>query len=241
MSTRGLIDERNKVLWDLLNLTSTIIVGEHDKPYYEVIHYDSHHIILVENGKRCPASFTHELLHIYIRRKGISIGEHISKHIKGKVNISEHLSKSLLDHLCNTLDHIKMLPLYLDLGYERDLFISDYHKNKLDKKAIRSLVQHFTPQSSLWGYAFDEFIGKYFAAIACPNESYDYSERLAQMNKLSPDLFAILDRFTNRWKEFDYEGRSNNSEVCELMVSIFLGEIESWAKGQILIQPKTTL
>ena len=64
----------------------------------------------------CADSFTHELLHIYLRSKGVFIGARLKRKLQSSKTLSIIYSEPLLEHLGNCLDHIKMLPIYLELG-----------------------------------------------------------------------------------------------------------------------------
>lgn len=143
MDTNGLIDNRNLGLWNSLIMVHDIEIRKEMRPDYLAFSKSGKTIISVPYDNIDPASFTHELLHIYLRTKDIFIGGGLTLSIKESEILSRIFSDNLIEHIGNCLDHIKMLPEFLDLGFDENDFLSDYSVNKLTDKEILKIKKHY--------------------------------------------------------------------------------------------------
>lgn len=187
MDTNGLIDNRNLELWNSLRMVHDIEIRKEKRPDYLAFSKNGKTIIFVPFDNVDPASFTHELLHIYLRTKKVFIGGGLTVSIKESEKLSRIFSDNLIDHIGNCLDHIKMLPEFLTLGFSENDFLSDYSVNKLTDEEIFKIKKHYTTtilfKKVYDAAAVDFFIGKYFAASSFPNKSYDYQSQLKELEK----------------------------------------------------------
>jgi len=126
MDTNGLIDNRNLELWNSLLTIQDIEIRREKRPDYLAFSKSGKTIIYVPIDYLDTASFTHELLHIYLRTKEVFIGGRLTLSIKESEKLSKIFSDNLIDHFGNCLDHIKMLPEFLNLGYNERDFLSDF-------------------------------------------------------------------------------------------------------------------
>ncbi|AYD46395.1 hypothetical protein D6B99_01430 [Arachidicoccus soli] len=60
----GLIDDRNKKLWDEIRAKQSVQVQPSDNGGYAVLTSNDEAIVYFDDNNRDPAAFTHELLHI---------------------------------------------------------------------------------------------------------------------------------------------------------------------------------
>ncbi len=208
MDTAGLVDNRNLELWTTLNTKFQIDIIKEDR--------DSHSVF-TKNGKatiRVPlnpqvSAFTHELLHIYLTLKEVYIGGAIALHVKEDAILSKFMSDNLTTHIGNCLEHIKMLPEYLKMGFKREDFILDYSVDKLTDEELRSIRKHFKTKpifqkEQFNSKAIDLYIGKYFAIKACPNLTFNYESGLNELKKIDSELYSILEIFITGWDKYDY-------------------------------------
>lgn len=69
MDTNGLIDDRNFELWNSLRIDHDIEIRKENRSDYLAFSKSGKTIISVPYDNIDSASFTHELLHIYLRSK----------------------------------------------------------------------------------------------------------------------------------------------------------------------------
>ena len=230
----GLIDNRNTDLWNILSNLREIKIQREKRNTYYAFSKDYKTTIYVPLGDNDPASFTHELLHVFLRTKDIYIGAGLKGSIKESQVLSKIFSDELIEHIGNCLDHIKMFPDYLKLGYEPEKFISDYSENKLTDKEIAKIKKHFMYNGLLKknlynASAIDLYIGKYFAAVSCPNKTFDYSSQLSDLEKIDPDLYRVLDDFIIAWKSFDINDKDPITGGYHTLLFDFICNLENWA------------
>lgn len=238
MDTTGLIDNRNLGLWNYLIMVHDIEIRKEKRPDYLAFSKSGKTIISVPYDNIDPASFTHELLHIYLRTKEVFIGGGLTLSIKESGILSRIFSDNLIEHIGNCLEHIKMLPEFLDLGFNENDFLSDYSVNKLTDEEILKIKRHYTTtilfKKVYNASAVDFFIGKYFAASSCPNKSYDYQSQLKELEKIDPDLFQILETFLNDWKSFDYNDTDPITGSYHSLLFDFIENLEKWTNGKTI-------
>jgi len=237
MSTEGLIDHRNIELWNLLNKDFEIEIVRKISDNYSVYSIDNKATIYVSIDNINSSSFTHELLHIFLRSKQIFISTGLAMGVKENKILSRIMSDNLLEHIGNCLDHIKILPLYLELGYENSEFISDFYTHKLPDSEIQNIKRNYCSTINFKKYysrsAIDSFIGKFFAAVTCSNEDFNYKEQLIKLKKIDNELFEILERFFIEWRDFDLNDDSpvNNYHTVEYN---FERNLENWARKKTI-------
>ena len=238
MITEGLIDNRNIELWNLLNNKFEIEIIKEIRNDYLVYSIDNKATIYVQIDNINSSSFTHELLHLFIRSKKVFISSALALGVKGNKILSKIMSDNLLEQIGNYIDHIKTLPIYLELGYENSEFISDFNVNKLTDNDIMNIKKNYCTTKNYKKYysksAVEYFIGKFFAAVACSNEDYNYKEQLIKLKKIDNELFDILEQFVYIWREFNIneEGPLNSYQTIEYN---FVCNLESWAKKKTIM------
>jgi hypothetical protein len=238
MDTNGLIDHRNLKLWNFLRTIHDIEIRKEKRPDYLAFSKNGKTIISVPFDNIDTASFTHELLHIYLRTKEVFIGGGLKRSIKGSEKLYKVFTDKLIEHIGNCLDHIKMFPEFIKLGYDESDFLSDYSVNKLTKDEIAKIKSHYT--TSIFfkkvynASAVDFFIGKYFAANSCPNKTYDYKVMLHELEKIDPDLYQVLETFLSDWKNFDYDNADPITGGYHSLLFDFINNLEKWTDGKTI-------
>lgn len=237
MDTAGLIDNQNIELWDSLRTVHEIEIRKESRQDYLAYSEGNKTIIFVPYDNLDTASFTHELLHIYLRTKDVFIGGGLIRSIKGSERLSKIFSDALIDHIGNSLDHIKMFPEFLRLGYPESKFISDYSTNKLKVEEVENIKNDFKTRflfgTTYNASAIDFFIGKYFAVSACTNTTFDYSEQLAELKKIDVELFEILETFVMEWKKYDYTSTDLLNSYHTILFD-FIEKLEKWTDNKTI-------
>jgi len=236
MNTKGLVDSRNKDLWDLINKEYTCSIEYiTDTQEYGCFTKNNTAILYVPKSSINPDSFTHELLHIYIRMKQVFIGSSLKSNITSNPRLNKFYSLPLIEHIGNCLDHIKMLPLYLAMGYKRELFIQDYNLTKCSNEEIQNLQNYFQFGPSYNGSAIDLFIGKIFAIRACPNNEIDYRSKLIALKKINSALFEINQNLIDDWIQLDIDVNDPLELGYIGLVLDYCDRMNEWCTGKIII------
>lgn len=238
MDTNGLIDNRNLELWNYLNKVTDIEIRNENRSEYLTYSKGGKSIIFIPLSNIDSASFTHELLHIYLRIKKVFIGAGLAISINESKKLSRIFSEDLIAHIGNCLEHIKMLPEFINLGYEEKDFLSDYSVNKLTDEVIFKIEENYTTTIQFDkiynASAIDFFIGKYFAAKCCPNKTFDYQTQLIKLEKIDPELFQILETFLKEWMNFDYNSNDPIKGSYHWFMFNFIENLEKWTEDRII-------
>lgn len=222
------LDTRNRALWQEVSKQYDITIKGGDEPNYKMFTKGKQATIYIPEGGADPAGFAHELLHIYLDSKGIAGRLVLNVCVSKKPKLRTLLSEELLEFLANALDHLKMLPLFLDLGYEPRQFITDYTLDKGSDQLIQPVIKSFLFKGHYSKLAFDAYIGRYFAIIACPNPEHNYGRALEKLKNLDTDLYAILDRFAQNWKALKPAEAGYEQEGRMLIAYPFIEELAEW-------------
>ncbi len=170
-------------------------------------------------------SFTHELLHIYIRSKEIYFGPSFENLVRESTELSGILSPNLTEHFGNCMSHILMLPIFIKLGFDKRKFIVDYDENKCTKREIRDLKDSFRVHGIYNSTAIDFYIAKYIAIKADPKQHINYPKSLSELKKLDSGLYNILEKCVSDWNNLPMTKESpwhndHNSISLELFLSL---------------------
>jgi hypothetical protein len=237
MDTTGLLDNRNLELWNSLRSVHEIEIRKESRQDYLAYSKGNKTSISVPFDNLDAASFTHELLHIYLWTKDVFIGGGLTRSIKESEKLSKIFSDALIDHIGNSLEHIKMLPEFLKLGYPESEFILDYSTNKLTVEEVRKIKNNFTTKflfkTTYNASAVDFFIGKYFAVSACTNMTFDYPKQLRELKKIDVELFEILEIFVIKWKKYDYTNTDAMNSYHTILFD-FIEKLEKWTDNKII-------
>jgi hypothetical protein len=234
VNINSLLDNKNQMLWSKLQEQLKIDVQYHSHTWYACYSQNKDHIIYVPIGLTPdPAAFAHELLHIDLNTRGMELPAGIKLLIWGKSSISMCFTDDLVEHMVNCFNHIKMLPDFLQLGYDRSEFISDFKADKLTDSEVLNIVMNYrnTTTGIYNSKAIDFYIGKYIAVKACPNTSFNYLKNLQSLNDLDPRLFSVLEQFHNKWNAYD-KATAPIYISPHSIASDFVEDIEQWSIGK---------
>ena len=95
------IDYRNIDIWKLLSENYNIQIEQSKNDEYSCFTLNSDATIYVDLNNISPDSFTHELLHIYLKYKEFYLGSSIKNFIRQDEILSILLSEKLLEHIGN--------------------------------------------------------------------------------------------------------------------------------------------
>ena len=227
-----LIDNRNEQLWNDLNNTHSISIDLIDYPNYACDSENNNSRIIVPKNDIDIDSFTHELLHILIRQKELFFGSSFQMLVNGNQILSEIISGELIEHFGNCIDHIKMLPIYLELGFDKKKFITDYDVNKCTKSEIQQLKDNFKIRGSYNSEAVDFYIGKYIAIKADPKQHINYPKSLAELKALDSKLFGILEKCIEDWKKMPIEKENIWDDDYNSISFEFYQNLSDWTEGK---------
>ena len=227
MNAQQYLDHRNTRLWNEVSEHFNIaLVPSPDETYVlYTIHKEA--TLYLPSGPPCIDSFTHELLHLLLDKKEIYITSSLI--IQFQDPIFEGIIQSdLAEHIGNCLNHVKMLPLYLALGFDREKFISDYNLYKYSE-ADRLLIEKFFKEPGrIWGIAVNQYLGKFFAMQACPNDKFNYTTDLISLRDLDQQLYDILDTFWKAWEKFDIDVNDPVNNSYHLISFDFITDLKAW-------------
>ena len=103
-----LIDERIKSIWDEINSRYDISLQFHNEANYLAYSINKTVIFYIAENNYDKDYFAHELLHIYLSTKQIRIGGYLTLRFRESALLSDIFSQPLIEHIGNTLAHIKM-------------------------------------------------------------------------------------------------------------------------------------
>lgn len=231
----GLLDNRNLKLWESLSKTHNIVVKTSNLPYYDCYSQDNDSLIMVTENEYDPAYFTHELLHILLRQKEIFMGASFKLHINSNPDLSRILSENLLDHFGNCLDHIKMLPIYQNLGFETEKFLSDSDENKCTEQELRILKNGFKSDPYYNPEIVDFYFGKYISIKADTIPKANYKNCLEELRKMDEDLFVILDQFITNWEQMPLDKENIWDDDYHSILFDFILKLENWSNTKFFV------
>lgn len=223
-----LLDSRNQNLWNQISEKYNVSFEDSNNGEYACYSYDNNIIFYIDKTNLCKDSFTHEMLHAYLRLNDCYIGGGLQNTINSSRILSSILSSRLIEHMGNCLDHIKMLPIYLELGFSREKFILDYDEYKCTDEEIQILKKHYRNGKKINLNAVDSYVGRIVAILADPNNTFDYSNDLNQLRKIDSQLFQIIERLINHWKEIKVENRKLLEDDYHTVLSGFYENMKNW-------------
>jgi len=228
------IDSRNNELWCELQKSFEIEVYLNDTPYAEMFSKNKKVQIFVNNDID-SASFTHELLHLWIEQKEIYIGSTFRLIVADNKKLLKVFSDNLLKHIGNTCEHLKMYPKFLSLGYDSNEFLYDNNLHKCPERDLNKIEKYF---KFLWTYraqAIDAFISKFFAINADHNTNFDYLDCQTRLGRIDKGLYKVLSDFWNKWTDYDIDKEDGIYISYHQVAFDFFDNFENWIKDKILV------
>ncbi len=221
------IDERNVELWNQLNEDYNIEVEPSFNNEYSCFTQNDKAVIYVDFQNISKDSFTHELLHIYLKHKEFYLGSSLKLTLQQSNILRKYLSENLLEHIGNCLDHLKMFKIYNDLGFDKNLFLLDFEENKCNTLELANLKANFKIKRNVNPLAIDFYIGKLIAMLCDPNEKHNYNIQLSEFKKLDVELFKIVEKLVNETKEFDIESNDLLNSYRDISTA-FYSRLVKW-------------
>lgn len=227
------IDLRNSDLWQTVSSVYQIQLKPSLNGEYSIYTQNKNATIFVTNDCSIE-SFTHELLHLYLDVKEVLVGPCLNLSRLGNPKLLQILSEQLVEHLGNCLNHIKMLPLYLERGFPREKFILDYDQPKCSENDINLSKLLLRSGASYRAIAIDNIIGKFMAIKADPNTSFDYSDALLSLEEIDSPLFIVLNNFYDDWLRLNIE-KYDLFHNYRTIVNSFYDQLNAWASDKQFI------
>lgn len=225
-----LVDNRNQYLWHEIKKNYDIKFEKSLNKEYAVFQRSKKVTFFVDENNLCPDSFTHEMLHVYLSLNGIHINGALKLRLLGDDFFGSILSPNLVEHMGNCLEHTKMLPLYLELGFDKEKFILDYNVFKCEEIELKNFELYYSNTSVINKNAIAPFIGRIIAILADPNASFDYSIQLKRLQKVDAKLFQVITNLFKNWSELKIKDRTLLDNDYTDVVNLFIDELNEWKR-----------
>ena len=199
-----LIDSRNQDLFERVCSKFDVTFGPSFSGHHSIYTIGSRITFYIPDGVYCVDTFSHELLHGYIDYCGINITGNLKNTISGSNLLSKIFDTRLIEHITNSIAHTLMLPIFLERGFERAKFLSDYENFKAEPGIMNQIGKLYKKGNQYNVEAINTFIGKYFAFKCDPNPAFDYHTELGQLKKIDAQLYCILDNYFFQWADYDF-------------------------------------
>ncbi len=223
-----LLDFRNQNLWNEINQKYIVEIEETTNKEYSVYSINNSATFFINKNNLCKDSFTHEMLHVYMEIKDLYFSSSLKLTLPQSKILSENLSPQLIEHIGNSLDHIKMLPIYLELGFDRKKFIIDYDQYKCTNEEIMIFNKYYKIGKKINLKVIDAYIGRLISILCDPNSDFDYSSDLKKLEKIDPLLFKIIVRLINHTKEVKVLDRTIFEDNHRTVISNFYKNMINW-------------
>lgn len=228
IDVNNFLDDRNAPIWNVVSQSFQIEVAPSLTNEYSCYSKNGEATIYVDTENICIAYFTHELLHLYLKVKGVFIGAGFSNQVAASRTLSRIFSEALLDHVGNCLDHIKMFEIYDALGFEKTKFILDFDTHKCLSSELSDLKKNYKKGNQYNTAAVDFYIGKFIGIHADFNDDLDYDNCLSELKKLDPVLYNVLENFIIEWEEFDIESTDLLKSSYHMVLHRFYENLKFW-------------
>jgi hypothetical protein len=199
------IDHRNSDLWNMLNDKFEITIEKSLNQEYSCYTINNTAIIRVDYNNVSVDSFTHELLHIYLKNKEFYLGASIKLTLKQSKILQRLLTDDLLEHIGNSLDHLKMFEIYKSMDCRKEEFLLDYNMYKFSEQDSVVLKKQYRLRNKINPVCVDFYIGKLIALLCDPNDSNDYTEALKEFEKQDPDLYKTVNNLVEETRNYDID------------------------------------
>jgi hypothetical protein len=200
-----------------------------DMSYNEVFTQNKKAVINYNPKAIKTETIAHELLHLWLKKFNYFSSNHIYLSFQNDEKLSKVFTKFLCDFIGNYMDHYKMYPKYLSMGYKPEYFIQEGLNSKCSLSQINFFfLKTFGVYNSK---SVNLYIGCLFSIYADHVEN-DYAKHLTKLKKKDSELFNIVTNFWNSWKKFDIKNIDpiNNSDYE--LIENFIFDIREWASDK---------
>jgi len=183
------------------------------------------------------STLTHEMLHLYLDYLKIRPSFVLTQKSYDYFWIREIFERSELDDSGNLMSHVKMFPIFTELGFEEELFIENFNTTEVSKKVVRELKDAY---KSLKGNETltRSYVRNYFKAMflmkGCINKKIHYFELREVLRKTDEKLFSILNNFWSQWNSLDIYDGMNSEAHLETMVDELYNGIELYIENKLM-------
>lgn len=224
------IDERNSDLWNLLNKNFSIKIEPSNNREYSCFTKNSDAILFVDQNNICKESFSHELLHIYLKYKEFYLGSSLTLTLAQSRILNRLISIDLTEHIGNCLDHLKMFEIYKDLGFRPEKFLSDYSDYKCTDIELNQLTKNYRNGKRINTTTVDFYIGKLIAMLCDPNLENNYEKPLIKFKKLDSKLYFAVEKLVGDTKAFNLDNDDLFVSYRDISNDFYLNLI-SWIRA----------
>lgn len=227
------LDDRNRDLWNSLKNCRDIKIIKGNEDNYGAYSINSNSIIYVTD-KIDSSSFTHELLHIYLTTKFIMPSATLFNLINGNEILFSIFCQNLIDHFGNVIEHKKMFPLFIKLGYKESDFLDDYYVYKMNDEELAFIKYKFDYKNNIYySDGIECYIKSFFAMKCCPNTDFNYDKYYDKLKLIDNNLYKILDDFMVEWDNFDIEEDENYK--YRFVLSNLVYNLEDWISDKNIL------
>lgn len=202
---------------------------EWNKEYAEVFTQNNIAEIFYNPKNIKTESIAHELLHIWLKKFNYFSSTHIFLSFENDEKLSKVFTKYLCDFIGNYMDHYKMYPKYLSMGYKPEHFIQEGLNSKCSLSQINFLF--LKPFGVYNAASVNLYIGSLFSIYADHVEN-DYSKHLRKLKEKDTVLFDIVTEFWKSWEKFDIENIDPITNSDFELIESFIVNIEVWASDK---------
>jgi hypothetical protein len=227
-----LIDSRNLTLWEDLNSKFSISIIETTNKFESCYSINKDVQIFINPITSSAASFTHELLHIWLRDLDVFIGASFTITLKSNEKLRRIFSDKLIDQMGDWFDHVKIFPKYLELGFEQELFLSDNNLNKFTEEEANAIKLSYSFLGIINAKSVDLYIGKFFSAKADISSEHEYLNQFQILNNLDGNLYCALEQVWNKWLEVDIFSTDIFKPSYHDVTFLLSDVLEKWIEGK---------
>lgn len=226
------LSDKNRALWNQLNQECDITIKPSDEPNFKVNTLNDVYTIYVLDVKDADASFTHELLHIEIKHRGIKFSKYFENKTRENVSLLLLFRLELLEHVTNCLEHSKLINEFVDLGYSRNLYLQNYNSKMVKKRDVEFLKSSFKTKEGHHTLSIDAFIGHSIAMLFDVNPKNNYNNEFRFLKSIDSVLFKHILAFKNDWDTYDINDPNDDYEE---IIDFFIDDLTSWASNKTLV------
>lgn len=225
---KELIDDRNRELWNKISNKFKVGFVKSNNHEYGCYSEGDSVTFKIGQGELSKDSFSHEMLHVYFRLHECYLGVGLSDMLLYNNRLGEILSSELIEHIGNCFEHIKMLPIYLKMGFDKSKFLSDYHELKCKSGELKYFQENYLIGGIINVKLIDRFIGKLVAMLADPNDDFNYQRELREFKRLDSSLFLAIEKAINLWKTIDIENDDITETNYHDLIFNLEHDLENW-------------
>ena len=120
--------------------------------------------------------------------------------------------------------------------YFRGLVIEiDYKKQKITILEVKQIKEHCKQGHNFYAQVIEFYLEKYFAAKACPNANFDYSNELQKLRQIDEQLFLINEKLIDRWTAMKIDSRDLLEDDYIVIAEDYIAEMKDWAKSKTFV------